>query len=57
MPFSIRSDAVNRLAERLAAWTNTTTTDAVKVALEHELQHLDGAVPDKEFYDELSGDL
>jgi antitoxin VapB len=45
MPLNIRSEAVNRLAERLAARTHFTKTEAVKAALENELQRLDTALP------------
>jgi antitoxin VapB len=45
MPLNIRSEAVNQLAERLAARTHTNKTDAVKRALEHELQRLDAELP------------
>lgn len=48
MPLNIRSEQVNRLAERLAARTHTSKTDAVKVALEHELRRLDEAIPLRE---------
>jgi antitoxin VapB len=45
MPLNIRSEAVNQLAERLAARTRMSKTDAVRTALENELHRLDGAVP------------
>lgn len=45
MPLNIRSEAVNQLAERLAARTHRTKTEAVKLALENELRRLDQAVP------------
>jgi antitoxin VapB len=48
MPLNIRSEAVNRLAERLAARTRMSKTDAVRTALENELHRLDGAVPLRE---------
>ncbi len=48
MPLNIRSEAVNQLAERLAARTHTNKTDAVRIALEHELRRLDEAVPLRE---------
>ena len=48
MPLNIRSEAVNQLAERLAARTHTTKTEAVKTALENELQRLDKAIPLRE---------
>lgn len=45
MPLNIRSEEVNRLAEQLAARTNFNKIDAVRLALENELQRLDSAVP------------
>jgi antitoxin VapB len=45
MPLNIRSETVNRLAERLAVRTRMTKTAAVKIALENELQRLDQAIP------------
>lgn len=48
MALNIRSDEVNRLAERLAARKRLTKTDAVKLALENELRRLDEALPLKE---------
>jgi len=45
MPLNIRSEAVNQLAERLAARMQMTKTEAVRVALENELRRLDEAVP------------
>jgi antitoxin VapB len=48
MPLNIRSEAVNQLAERLAARTRMSKTDAVRTALENELHRLDGAVPLRE---------
>jgi antitoxin VapB len=45
MPLNIRSEAVNQLAERLAARMNINKTDAVRTALENELHRLDAAVP------------
>ena len=48
MPLNIRSEEVNRLAERLAARTRLNKTEAVKLALEHELGRLDQAVPLRE---------
>ena len=45
MPLNIRSEAVNRLAEKLAARKHTNKTAAVKLALEHELQRLDEVLP------------
>jgi antitoxin VapB len=48
MPLNIRSEVVNQLAERLAARKRMNKTDAVKTALENELQRLDEAVPLRE---------
>ncbi len=48
MPLNIRSEEVNRLAETLAARTHRSKTDAVKLALEHELRRLDQALPLRE---------
>jgi antitoxin VapB len=48
VPLNIRSEAVNQLAERLAARTRTNKTDAVRMALEHELRRLDEALPLRE---------
>ena len=48
MSLNIRSEAVNQLAERLAARTRTNKTEAVRMALEHELRRLDEAVPLRE---------
>ena len=48
MALNIRSAAVNRLAEQLAARTRMNKTDAVRMALEHELHRLDHAVPLRE---------
>jgi antitoxin VapB len=45
MPLNIRSDEVNRLAEKLAARRRVTKTEAVKQALRNELRRIDGAVP------------
>ncbi len=45
MPLHIRSEVVNRLAERLAVRQQVTKTEAVRVALENELRRLDEAVP------------
>lgn len=44
MPLNIRNEAVNRLAERLAARAGLTKSDAVKLALENELHRLDEAI-------------
>lgn len=48
MPLNIRSEAVNQLAKKLAARTCTSKTDAVRIALEHELQRLERAIPLRE---------
>jgi len=48
MPLNIRSDAVNHLAEALAARTGTNKTEAVARALRNELQRLDDAMPLRE---------
>jgi antitoxin VapB len=48
MPLNIRSDTVNALAERLAARKNINKTEAVRLALTHELRRLDEAVPLRE---------
>jgi antitoxin VapB len=48
MPLNIRSEEVNRLAERLAARTRLNKTDAVKLALENELHRLEEAIPLRE---------
>ena len=45
MPLNIRSEEVNRLAERLADRTHTSKTEAVRLALQNELRRLDEAVP------------
>jgi antitoxin VapB len=45
MPLNIRSEAVNQLAEALAARMGTNKTDAVAQALRNELQRLDDATP------------
>ena len=45
MPLNIRSEEVNRLAERLAARRPTSKTEAVRVALQNELRRLDESVP------------
>ena len=48
MPLNIRSEAVNELAEALAARMATNKTDAVARALRNELQRLDDAIPLRE---------
>lgn len=45
MPLNIGNEAVNRLADMLAARRRVAKTDAVKMALENELRRLDAAVP------------
>jgi antitoxin VapB len=45
MARNIRSEVVNRLAERLAAGREVTKTEAVRIALENELRRLDEALP------------
>jgi antitoxin VapB len=45
MALNIRNEAVNQLAERLAARTRLTKSDAVRMALENELRRLDAAIP------------
>ena len=48
MPHNIRSEEVNRLAEKLAVRKHISKTDAVKLALENELRRLDDAQPLRE---------
>lgn len=48
MPLNIRSEQVNRLAEALAGRLRLTKTEAVKLALENELNRLDRGIPLKE---------
>jgi antitoxin VapB len=45
MPLNIRNEAVNELATKLAARKHITKTEAVKLALERELQRTDKEVP------------
>ena len=45
MPLNIRSEQVNQLAERLATRLRLSKTDAVKVALENELDRQDRRQP------------
>ena len=45
MPLNIRSEEVNRLAEKVAARRHVSKTEAVRVALENELRRLDESVP------------
>jgi antitoxin VapB len=48
VPLNIRSEAVNELADRLAARRHVSKTEAVKLALESELRRLDQALPLRE---------
>ena len=48
MPLHIRSEIVNRLADRLASRKGTSKTEAVKVALENELRRIDQQTPLRE---------
>lgn len=48
MPLNIRSDEVNRLAEKLATRRRITKTEAVRIALRNELQREEDAVPLRE---------
>ncbi len=48
MPLNIRNEDVNRLAERLATRIHVNKTEAVRLALQHELHRLDEAVPLRE---------
>ncbi len=48
MPRNIRNEAVNQLAEKLAARRQVSKTDAVRMAPENELRRLDEAVPLRE---------
>lgn len=45
MPLNIRSEEVNRLAEKLADRVHVNKTEAVQRALENELRRLDDALP------------
>jgi antitoxin VapB len=45
MPLNIRSEIVNQLAQRLAARSRTSKTEAVRIALENELHRPDQATP------------
>jgi len=45
MPLNIRNEQVNQLAERLASRLRLSKTDAVKVALENELDRQDRQLP------------
>ena len=48
MALNIRRDEVNQLAEKLAARKGINKTEAVKLALENELQRLEQAIPLRE---------
>jgi antitoxin VapB len=49
MPLNIRNEAINQLAQKLAARKHTNKTDAVKLALENELRRImDEALPLRE---------
>ena len=48
MPLNVRSEEVNRPAERLAVRKHVTKTEAVKLALENELRRMDAAIPLRE---------
>lgn len=41
MPLYVRDDKVKELADRVAALSRSTVTEAVRVALEHRLKELD----------------
>ena len=45
MPLNIRSEAVNRLADKLASVARVSKTEAVRLALANELERRDHAVP------------
>ncbi|GBU18571.1 MULTISPECIES: type II toxin-antitoxin system VapB family antitoxin [Methylobacterium] len=42
MPLNIRNEEVNRLAQKLASEARVSKTEAVRVALENELQRRNG---------------
>ena len=48
MPLNIRSEDVNQLAEALARRMRITKTEAVKLALENEMQRQDQRTPLRE---------
>ena len=48
MPLNIRNEAVNQLAEKLAARKHLNKTAAVKLALENELRRMEEALPLRE---------
>jgi len=41
MPLNIRSEEVNRLAEKVAALAKVSKTEAVRIALVHEVERLE----------------
>ena len=45
MPLNIRSEEVNRLADKLALAKRMSKTDAVKTALENELRRVEESIP------------
>ena len=48
MPLNIRNEHVNQLAVSLASRLRLTKTEAVRVALENELNRLDRSIPLRE---------
>ncbi|MGC1343406.1 MAG: type II toxin-antitoxin system VapB family antitoxin [Candidatus Binataceae bacterium] len=48
MPLNIRNEVVNQLAKKLAACKHISKTDAVKLALENELRHMNELLPLRE---------
>jgi antitoxin VapB len=48
MPLNIRNQEINRHAERLAQRPHLSKTEAVRLALEHELHRLDHVPPLRE---------
>ncbi len=45
MPLNIRSEEVNRLADKLASLARVSKTEAVRLALANELERRDRVVP------------
>ena len=45
MPLNIRSEAVNQLAEKLASRVGVSKTEAVRIALQNEIERRSGRVP------------
>lgn len=45
MPLNIRSEAVNRLAEKLASRAGVSKTEAVRIALVNELERRERRIP------------